>query len=282
LQVLIADEMGVGKTLQAIGVANMTKGLKRVLIIPPATVKVNWKREWEKWSTHPNLTVGYCEGDHNPQTDVLICNYDIVNRHIDYFHAVDWDILILDESHYLKNDKSGRTKFILGGKDRGGRKHKPIAAKRRLFLSATPITVRPIDLWTTCQACDPEGLGKSWWNFVHRYCDAKDGGFGLDTSGASNLEELQFKMRSKFMIRRSRRDVFGEIDPKPQRVFLPNTGLEKEIDAGAQSFYGARVTRNEVVESRAWKWMAGHALPRVATVRICVVIEKPLKSGRIA
>ena len=59
------------------------------------------------------------------------------------------------------------------------------------------------------------------------------------------------------------------------------TGLEKEIDAGAQPFHGTRVTCNQVVEGRAWKWMAGRALPRVAAVRICAAIEKPLKSGRI-
>src|SRR5882724_5670474 len=59
------------------------------------------------------------------------------------------------------------------------------------------------------------------------------------------------------------------------------TGLEKDVDAGAQSFYGTRVTRNEVVESRAGIWMAAYLVPMVATVRICAVIEKPFKSGRI-
>ena len=59
------------------------------------------------------------------------------------------------------------------------------------------------------------------------------------------------------------------------------TGLEKNVDAGAQSLGRTRVRRDEVVESRAWIWMAGRALPWVATVRICAVIQKPLKSGRI-
>ncbi len=59
------------------------------------------------------------------------------------------------------------------------------------------------------------------------------------------------------------------------------TGLQKDVDAGAQSFYGTRVTRNEVIESRAGIWMAAYLEPMVATVRICAVIEKPFKSDRI-
>src|SRR5260370_14198684 len=67
-----------------------------------------------------------------------------------------------------------------------------------------------------------------------------------------------------------------------RRVVLGRaTGLEKEINAGAQSFYGTRVTRNEVVESPAGIWMAAYLVPMVTPVRICAVIEKPLKSSRI-
>src|SRR4030095_114349 len=67
-----------------------------------------------------------------------------------------------------------------------------------------------------------------------------------------------------------------------RRVVLGRgTGIEKDGDAGAQSFYGTRVTRNKVVESRAGIWMAAYLVPMVATVRICAVIEKPFQSGRI-
>ena len=56
--------------------------------------------------------------------------------------------------------------------------------------------------------------------------------------------------------------------------------LEKDVYAGAQSFCRTRVRRDDVVESRAWIWMAGHTPPWVATVRICAVIEEPSKSVR--
>src|SRR5579863_7294041 len=58
-------------------------------------------------------------------------------------------------------------------------------------------------------------------------------------------------------------------------------GLQKKVDTGAQPFQGTRVTRNEIVESRARIWMAGDLESMVATVRICAMVEKPFKSGRV-
>src|SRR5437660_545458 len=68
----------------------------------------------------------------------------------------------------------------------------------------------------------------------------------------------------------------------PWNVILGRaTGLEKDVYAGAQSLWGTRVRGDDVIESRAWICMAAHLVPMVATVRICAVIEKPFKSGRI-
>jgi SWI/SNF-related matrix-associated actin-dependent regulator 1 of chromatin subfamily A len=98
-----------------------------------------------------------------------------------------------------------------------------------MFMSGTPLFKTPVDLWTMCEACDPSGLGKNFWNFVHRYCDAREDGYGLDTSGASNSEELQFLMRSRFMIRREKTDVAAEIPSNRQTIVLPQTGLERLV-----------------------------------------------------
>lgn len=236
---LNADVMRLGKTVQSVGVMNATPDLKRALVIPPAGVKINWAREINKWNVHDHIEADICEGSSNPKSPALVCNYDITDRHIDYIHEIDWDVAIFDEAHALKNPKAKRTQLCLGGGD-----HKPIRAKRRIFLTGTPIFTRPIDIFPLCQACDPQGLGKSWWGFVHTYCNAHNVGGFLDTSGASNLDELQFLMRSRFMIRREKSDIGAELPPNRQTIILPKTGLVKLVKK-EQSFVRQNLDRFE-------------------------------------
>lgn len=228
--VLIADGMRLGKTLEGIGVANMLPRLKSVLVICPATAKLHWNDKLTEWLTHP-LKVGYADGDSNPKTPALVINYDILKRHIDYLRSIDWDLIICDESHRLKNPKATRTKLTLGFKSkRADQRVPPLTGRKWVFLSGTQMYTRPLDLWPVCEKCDPEGLGANWWHFVHRYCNAFQGTFGLDTTGASNLEELQFKMRSSFMIRRTKHDIGTVIEPVEEIIKLPVSGLEKIIE----------------------------------------------------
>lgn len=101
--VLIGDEMGLGKTIQAIGIANADPEARSVLVICPASLKLNWKREWEKWDVKA-LTVGIANGK-LPEAQVVIINYDIIAKHRDALMARQWDLLIVDECHYPKTPR---------------------------------------------------------------------------------------------------------------------------------------------------------------------------------
>lgn len=86
---LNADVPRLGKTIQAIGTANMLADPKRVLIVCEANTKTQWKREWEKWSIHSHLSVGIVNGM-KPLTeypDVTIMNYALVHAHRDHLHG---------------------------------------------------------------------------------------------------------------------------------------------------------------------------------------------------
>jgi SWI/SNF-related matrix-associated actin-dependent regulator of chromatin subfamily A-like protein 1 len=111
---LIGDDMGLGKTPQAIGTINVDPDCKRVLVICPASLKLNWAKELRRWLSRP-MTVGVAEGSNFPATDIVIINYDIVAKHRATIDTIEWDNLIVDEAHYLKNPKAQRTKAILGG-----------------------------------------------------------------------------------------------------------------------------------------------------------------------
>lgn len=219
------DYIVTHNTIQSLGVANTYGHRLKILVVGPANAKSNWAREAKRWLVHQG-TIGYAEGNDCPATDFLSINYEILGRHIQYLQSVTWDIVVFDEAHYIKNPKSQRGKMCYGFKNEfkglTGRLH-------TIWTTGTPIWKSPIDLWPMLQKCDPNGLGNKWFNFVMRYCDAKKNGFGYDTSGASNLEELQFKMRAAFMIRREKHDVMTEIEPTREIVRLPKDGLAKVL-----------------------------------------------------
>lgn len=209
-------------TIQGIGISNADPSVRSVLVICPASLKLNWQREWQKWDVK-DLSVGIANGKDFPATDVVVVNYDIIGKHRETIDARQWDLMIVDECHYLKNPDTIRTKAVLGNRKK---EVKGIAAKRRAFLTGTPIVNRPVELWPLVQALDPQGLGRSFWSYAQRYCGATNNGWGWDFGGASHLDELQEKLRSTFMVRRLKSEVLTELPPKVRQVIeIPADGL---------------------------------------------------------
>jgi len=229
---LLADEQGLGKTIEVIGVVNALPEIRRVLVICPASLKLNWAREIRKWSVRP-LTVGIVNGEF-PQTDIAIVNYDILGKHEDTIKAITWDLLVVDECHRLKNPKAKRTQQVLGDKTKDGTwEVQPIKAQRRLFLSGTPIVNRPIELWGIVNSLAPDTFN-SFWNYAKRYCNAVQGKYGWDMTGASHLDELQEKMRVNLMVRRLKAQVLPELPPKRRQVVeLSTNGCQHVVEREA-------------------------------------------------
>lgn len=257
--VLFADPPGLGKTIQAIGVANMQHSIRDVLIICPASLKKNWEREFKKWDVH-GLSVGIVRTvvqdklgpdgqpmreapetpgrlgkkikervDVFPDTDVVIINKEFFDRHKDKIKGFVWDLMIVDEAHAFTNPKAKSSQHVWGG-GRGKNRIPPLMAKRRVFLTGTPLTTSPINMWVFARELDPKGLGKNWNDYVERYCDAYDNDFGLDVSGASNLNELNLKLRNTFMVRREKTEVLKELPPKRREIVLiDDDGITKQV-----------------------------------------------------
>jgi len=208
---LIADDMRMGKTYQALAVGR-TMQARRVLIICPAPLKTMWEDLVPLWfdGGHTHSTV---YGDALIDADVVICNYDIVARHIAYLRKTRWDLIIFDEAHKLRGKSSTRTKLLLGTDARV--KKLPPQGKKRIFLTGTVVFNKPIDAYPLCFACDPTGLGADYNQFMFRYCGAYFNEYGgLEPGEGKNLEELQTLMRERFMIRR----VADGLAPLPKRT----------------------------------------------------------------
>lgn len=233
--VLFGDEPGLGKTIQAIGVINADASIRRVLVICPASLKLNWQRELRRWLTRP-LSAGIAAGPVWPATEIVVANYEILEKHAAQLRALEWDMLITDEAHFCKNPKAKRTQLIVGHKARKPEESIPgLRARRKLFLTGTPVPARPIELWPMLSYLDPSGLGANFFGFAKRYCDAKQVEAGRklvwDFSGSSNLDELQEKLRSRLMVRRLKAEVLKELPPKRRQVIeIPANGASSLVE----------------------------------------------------
>lgn len=210
--VLFGDEMGLGKTIQAIGWLNCHPEIETCLVVCPASLKINWARELDKWLISPCI-------------DVTIINYDMLHK-TDLSKS--YDVCILDEAHYIKNNKARRSQLC-----------RLIRATHRIALTGTPILNRPIELWNVLhwldQACWPTS---SYMPYAIRYCGAfqrqiwvRGGGkrrvWMMD--GASNLDELRALLRP-LMIRRLKADVLTDLPAKRRQIIeLPAIGLSADL-----------------------------------------------------
>ena len=226
---LIGDEMGLGKTIQAIGVINVTTP-KTVLVVCPASLKLNWKIEMKKWLVaERTIDIVNGGGDQIPANpDIIIINYDVLTKHAKALQSRTWDMVIMDEVHKIKNPKAKRTVVAVS-----------IKAHRKVLLTGTPITNRPIELQPIAGYLDHKSFGNFFY-FAKKYAGAYKSRFGWDFSGSSNLDELQRRLRQSFMIRRKKDEVLKDLPAKVRQVIvLPSkeysNELTKEFDALADA-----------------------------------------------
>ena len=211
---ILADDMGLGKTTSTI-IAALESGSKKVLIICPATLKINWKREIENYS---DKSIYISEGKNfNGESDFVIINYDIIKN----FHTTkkkeksqildsNFDLVIVDEAHYIKNATAQRTKLI----------NDLVKKVDRLWLlTGTPMTSRPMDYFNLLSLVDSP-VAKNWVAYAIRYCQGYQFNAGgrkiWNVTGASNLEELRDRTAG-LTLRRLKENVLN----LPDKIITP-------------------------------------------------------------
>ena len=207
---LIADEMGLGKTVQALAWLHLHPEKRPAIIVVPASLKLNWKKEAERWLHNPKIEVLQGSNTHKLKGDIIIINYDVLHHWVDPLREIDPKVLITDECHYYKSNKARRTKAV---------KLLAKAVDHFIALSGTPIVNKPIEAYNALRLINQD-LFKNFRHFVDRYCSPKWNGFGWNYSGASNTQELHDLLKSTVMIRRLKKDVLPEL-PAKTRSFFP-------------------------------------------------------------
>lgn len=222
---ILADDMGLGKTTSTI-IAALETGAKKILIICPATLKINWKREIENYT---DKSIFIAEGKNfSTEHDFVIINYDIIKNFHDIkkksesqINNANFDLVVVDEAHYIKNPQAQRTKLI-----------NDIVKKvdRLWLLTGTPMTSRPIDYYNLLSLVDSP-VAKNWMAYVIRYCSGYQFRVGprkvWNVMGASNLEELRDRT-SSLLLRRLKEDVLDLPDKIITPVYLRLKSKEYE------------------------------------------------------
>jgi len=227
---ILADDMGLGKSIQSI-IAALESGAKNILIVCPSAVKINWKREINVFCDD----VAIVEGRKWQKAKFTIINYDILknfhtlgdgkkkestdpvleyNRHI---VNSNFDLAIVDEAHYLKNNKSIRGEIMVD-----------LTVKYNIdkvwLLTGTPIANRPMDFFNLLKIIKSP-IADNWQYFATRYCDARKMFRTLKngrkkqiwlTDGASNLDELAAKTKN-LILRRLKENVLD----MPDKIITP-------------------------------------------------------------
>ena len=208
---LIADEQGLGKSVESAAWLQLRRELRPAIIVVPASLKENWKRELERFLPDPNVqTLSGTKANEELWGDIFVINYDILFHWVDRLREVNPQVLIVDEIQLTKSSKAKRTGAV---KTLG--KNIP----HIIGLSGTPIVNRPQEALNTIQLID-RSVAPSAWKFLHEFCAPKHNGFGWDFSGASNTDKLHKLLTSTIMLRRLKKDVLPEL-PEKIRSFVP-------------------------------------------------------------
>lgn len=253
MSTLIGDEPGLGKTIQAVGLANYL-GLSKMLVLCPAGLRLNWAAEVEKWHLRKTGIQVILNGKQRPQPGkTIITSYDLCAGIAKDLVKLQFDMAVADEGHYLKNPETQRTKLTLGFKGFPGLVN---LAPRKLVLTGTPIPNRVNEVYPVVRRIAPETIDNmSYRAFLNYYAVTIRGGFGEQIVGIRNEEELYMRLRAGVMVRRLKKDVLKDLPPKQYKmVVFPKSGYAKVLKREAP-FSAAEIVRHGVP--------VGSALPEV-------------------
>lgn len=212
---ILADDMGLGKTTSTI-IAALETGSKKILIVCPASLKINWQREIENYT---DRSVYIAESKNfSLEHDFVIVNYDILKNFYDtgkekeksLIYQFNPDLIIIDEAHYIQNGQAQRTKLVNSFSKR---------TERLWLLTGTPMTSRPMNYFNLLSLIESP-VAQNWMAYAIRYCQGYQFKAGnrkvWNVTGASNLEELRDRT-SRQVLRRLKTDVLD----LPDKILTP-------------------------------------------------------------
>lgn len=253
---ILADDMGLGKTIQGIGVAELLAreaGIRKVLIVCPASVKSQWRSEILRFSERDCQIVLGSAAERAAQYEsgcfFTICNYEQVLRDFLSIERAKWDLIVLDEGQRIKNWEAKTTRTM-----------KSLRSPFALVLSGTPLENRLDDLFSVVEFIDDRRLGPAFRFFNrHRMTDEKG-----RVLGYKNLDQLRESLKP-VLLRRTRSAVMRDLPPRTTEIVrIPPTDEQFEIDGTQMQVVSTIVRKKYISEMDLLRLQKALLLARMA------------------
>lgn len=219
-RVALADDMGLGKTIQALAAAELLrrwKGIERVLVIAPASVKYQWKSEIEKFTDRPAQVI---DGAFRQRRTLYaapafynLTSYELVLKDIRYMNELAPDLIILDEAQRIRNWTTATARTI-----------KQLTSRYAFVLTGTPLENKLEELFSVMEFVDGRRLGPAF-RFVaeHRVEDEKG-----RLTGYRGLDRIHSQLEP-VLLRRTRQEVLKQLPARTDQIFrVPLTAQQAE------------------------------------------------------
>lgn len=219
-RVALADDMGLGKTVQALAAAELLrrrKGIERVLVIAPASVKYQWKTEIEKFTDLPSQIIDGLL----PRRKMLyaspaffnLTSYELVLKDVRYMHDLRPDLIILDEAQRIRNWATATARTI-----------KQLKSRYAFVLTGTPLENKLEELFSVIEFADGRRLGPAF-RFLHEHRIEDEKGHLL---GYRGLDRIHGQL-APVLLRRTRQEVLKDLPERTDQIFrVPLTEQQAE------------------------------------------------------
>lgn len=260
----LLDEQGLGKTIQTIEALEtffLSGRIHKALVVCPAIMRATWVQEIDDWYGYVSQVITKKTDEIKPTSKIVVCSYEYVTARYNKKSLLleNFDAVVLDESHKIKNPASQRTKACL-------QLLLHDQTKVRILLTGTPVTKGVDDLYTQLRpfyspADTVKLLGKSIWAFREKYMYKKQSLFGTEYYGCKRPEELK-SVLNQVSLRRKKADVLKELPQLlHEKVYLdvPKTLADeslKYVDTAIQAVMG-----------ESWKGVDKDEVDHIATMR---------------
>jgi SNF2 family DNA or RNA helicase len=208
-RVVLADDMGLGKTVQALAATEMLRrrrGIQRVLVVTPASVKYQWKTEIEKFS---GLSTQVIEGllprrramYASPQFFNL-SSYELVMKDVRYMHELAPDLIILDEAQRIRNWTTATARTI-----------KQLKSRYAFVLTGTPLENKLEELFSVVEFIDGRRLGPAF-RFLHEHRTEDEHGTLIGYRGLDRIHD----QLAPILLRRTRQEVLKDLPKRTDQI----------------------------------------------------------------
>lgn len=265
------DDMGLGKTLEAIATINKANAFP-CLVICPNVVKINWQREWAKFTDKKAMVLTDSVRESWPffwqtgMNQVFIVNYESLRKYfvrritksekwtlkdVEFHQTINlFKSVIIDESHKVKSTSTQQSKFCKG-----------IASGKEyiILLTGTPVVNKPNDLVCQLGIMDRMIDFGGWKYFMSRYCSGPN--------GASNLKELNFMLWKNCFFRREKSKVLTQLPDKVRRVMSCDITNRKEYQDAERDLIDYLKRYKEADDEKIQKSLKGEVMVRIGILK---------------